>query len=195
MSAGVLSVGLERETDMGEKISEAFAKRNAVVQIAGISGKRVFGKIIVAGNKAVVSKEAAPAPKSIKKAGNKNGDPKPVFNWKSESRGNRKRAKKVVGKVEVCSVCEFKGVLESKKFKEHLLRHYANDLREEFAEALSKKECPYSDHFKSDSRDGSHRNNAMLRHIGVTHGKVVKYHLRRAEEIKGNPQLKEARHP
>ena len=62
-------------------------------------------------------------------------------------------------------------------FKGHLLKHYVNNLREEFAEALTRKECPFSDNFKSDSRDGSHCNHAMLRHIGVTHGEVIKYHL------------------
>jgi len=206
----LLSGGSEREAAVGEKISEALEtgeRRNAVERIADIGGrmtvvrkKNVSGKNVVAGKKVlpgkkvVASKEAATVLGSNIKAatGKISEDPKPV-----ES-GKRKLAKKVVGKLEVCSVCEFKGVLESKGFKAHLLKHYGNDLREEFAEALTKKECPFSDHFKSDSRDGSHCNDAMLRHIGVTHGKVVKYHLLQAEKIRANPQLKcgaEARHP
>jgi len=162
---GLLSGRSERESEETSAATEAIERRNAVARIANIDGRvAVVRKKHVSGIKVVANKETS---RSKRKAtGNKCGEQKPKFNWKVEG-----------GKLEVCSACEFKGVLESKVFKEHLLKHYVNDLREEFAEALIKKECPFSDNFKSDSRDGSHCNHAMLRHIGVTHGEVIKYHL------------------
>ena len=206
VSTGLLSSGSEGDAVESEKNSaatETIERRNAVARIADTGGrvavvrkKHVSGKKVAAGKKVVVKKET-PRLENKSAGGKKCGDPKPVFSRKVEGE-KRKLAKKVVGKFEVCSGCEFEGVLESKMFKGHLLKHYANDLREEFAEALTKKECPFSDHFKSDSRDGSHCNHAMLRHIGVTHGEVIKYHLLQQQKNKENPQLKgvaEARHP
>ena len=206
VSTGLLSSGSEGdavESDKNSAATETIERRNAVARIADTGGrvaavrkKHVSAKKVAAGKKVVGDEETARLEKKSV-GGKKCGDPKPVFSRKFEGE-KRKLAKKVVGKLEVCSGCEFEGVLESKMFKGHLLKHYANDLREEFAEALTKKECPFSDHFKSDSRDGSHCNHAMLRHIGVTHGEVIKYHLLQQQKIKENPRLKgvaEARHP
>ena len=192
VSTGLLSSGSEGDAVESEKNSaatETIERRNAVARIADTGGrvavvrkKHVSAKKVAAGKKVVVKKET-PRLENKSAGGKKCGDPKPVFSRKVEGE-KRKLAKKVVGKFEVCSGCEFEGVLESKMFKGHLLKHYANDLREEFAEALTKKECPFSDHFKSDSRDGSHCNHAMLRHIGVTHGEVIKYHLLQQQKNK-----------
>ena len=185
-SVSSVSEGDAVESEKNSAATETIERRNAVARIADTGGR-----VAVVRKKHVSAKKVAAGKKVV------SGDPKPVFNRKVEG-GKRKLAKKVVGKLEVCSGCEFEGVLESKMFKGHLLKHYANDLREEFAEALTKKECPFSDHFKSDSRDGSHCNHAMLRHIGVTHGEVIKYHLLQQQKIKENPRLKgvaKARHP
>jgi len=190
-------------------------KKSVPGKTSVLDKKSVPGKKSLPGKKCVPGKKSVPEEKSVPErtgeankktasrnnilmtgrlnkkavAGEKSGNPTPMSN-QNVKEGEKKLAKKVVAKLEVCSVCEFKGVLESKMFKLHLLKHYGKDLRKEFAEALTEKQCPFSDHFKSDSKDGSHRNDAMLRHIGVTHGKVVKYHLLQAEVNKECPKLK-----
>ena len=78
--------------------------------------------------------------------------------------------------MEVCSVCEFEGVLKSKTFKRHLLKHFSRDLKKEFAEAVDKNHCNLCGDFKSDHKLWKP---AMVRHIGVAHGEVIKYHLKK----------------
>ena len=80
--------------------------------------------------------------------------------------------------LENCSVCDFKGRLESASFKNHLTIHYRPELMLEFAKAVGDNKCPQCS-FRSRANDASR---SIIRHIGVFHGEVIKYHKSKDHE-------------
>ena len=107
-----------------------------------------------------------------------------IWNRKVKEKSRGKSSSKEVGTVkskksskklellEECKCCTFRG--KGTKLLRHMLKHFSDHLKKEYGEALKANRCPECE-WVSDAEETWNQKAALVRHIGVSHQKVLNY--------------------